>query len=282
MKSARKSFTFGFITLALIVSAKMLIAVSANISTPLSIPDQLTDLDQRISKLEKMGPLVVTDQDGKDIFRVGSDSEINGAQVINKKGSPVAMMAASQYGGYFQATDSANASKQVKIGFGDNFSAISFDETVEEDVNGEKISRHVSRLSLGKQAAGNFALHVTDTKVGLIAGIGESKAGSGAIVIGNSKGSLRASFSLGINNKGLIDIFNSNGNPVATFGEAIGNTGGSLALGDPNSTPLVKIGTNALRYGVVEALPRGIPYVSKSGLPGSYMLGCAGGPSCVP
>ena len=42
------------------------------------------------------------------------------------------------------------------------------------------------------------------------------------------------------------------------------------------------MGTNGNRYGVVMALPQGLPYVPKSGLPGSYMLGCAPGPACVP
>jgi hypothetical protein len=53
-------------------------------------------------------------------------------------------------------------------------------------------------------------------------------------------------------------------------------------LTDANSKATVMMKTNNNRYGVVMALPPGFPYVPKSGLPGSYILGCAGGPSCVP
>ena len=114
-----------------------------------------------------------------------------------------------------------------------------------------------------------------------IAGIGESKAGSGALVVGDTQGSKRASMSVG-ESKGVIAVFNGAGNAIVALGEAVGNTGGALAIGDANSEPRVKMGTNDNRYGVVMTFPVGLPYVPRSGLPGSYFLGCAGGSACVP
>jgi hypothetical protein len=285
MRSLRKPLIFAFVTVVLAVSTRLLSAIGANADGPItesSAPDALADLDQRISKLEKVGPLVITDNAGKAIFKVAFNAEANGAQVVNSKGSPVAMIGAHQDGGYFQATDSTNDSKGTTIGFADSFSGIFFNEKVTEEKNGEMVSKYVTRLNLGKKIQGNYALKVLTGDGEMIAGIGESKAGSGAIVIGNSKGSLRAAFSVANENKGLIDIVSAEGNSVASFGEASGNTGGSLVLGNKDGEPRVKMGTNALRYGVVLTLPPGMPYVTKTGLPGSYMLGCAGGPSCVP
>jgi hypothetical protein len=86
---------------------------------------------------------------------------------------------------------------------------------------------------------------------------------------------------VGQDSKGIIGVFNRAGTAIVAFGEAVGNTGGSLSIGSANQEPRVKMGTNDNKYGIVSALPEGLPYVPKSGLPGSYILGCAGGGSCV-
>jgi hypothetical protein len=56
-----------------------------------------------------------------------------------------------------------------------------------------------------------------------------------------------------------------------------------LGLADGNAA--VRMGHNGNRYGIVLAGPvLGLPLVPRSGLPGSYFMGCAGGerPACVP
>src|SRR5207244_4479373 len=132
----------------------------------------------------------------------------------------------------------------------------------------------VARVELGRGEAGNYSLKFPaksdDPKKSgePIAGIGESKAGSGAIVGGGPEGKKRATMLVGSDGKGIIGIYNADGNAILAFGEAIGNTGGSLSIGDDKSEPRVKMGTKDNRYGVVMALPRGFPYVPKSGLPG--------------
>ena len=56
-----------------------------------------------------------------------------------------------------------------------------------------------------------------------------------------------------------------------------------LAIANSAKDPVVKMGVNDNRYGVVLTGPRaGFPLVPRSGLPGSYILGCAGGSSCKP
>jgi len=114
-----------------------------------------------------------------------------------------------------------------------------------------------------------------------VAAIGESKAQSGLVLIGDAQGSRKASITIA-DGKGILSLYNGDDKPILTFGEAIGNAGGSLVIGDVNSEPKVKMGSNGERYGAVLALPVGVPYVPRSGLPGSYFLGCAGGRACVP
>jgi hypothetical protein len=135
------------------------------------------------------------------------------------------------------------------------------------------------RLDLLRQEAGNYSFKIPFGD-GVIAGIGESKAGTGALVIGDLHG--RARVSLTINDgKGAASVFNDSGNAIASLTESV-NGGGLLVLTDKNSYAMVKMGSNSNRYGVVMAFPPGFPYVPRSGLPGSYFLGCTGGGSCVP
>jgi hypothetical protein len=61
--------------------------------------------------------------------------------------------------------------------------------------------------------------------------------------------------------------------------------GGMFGLDDTGGNAAVKMGHNGNRYGIVLAGPRrGAPLITKSGLPGSYFMGCAAAvrPACVP
>jgi hypothetical protein len=140
-------------------------------------------------------------------------------------------------------------------------------------------------LDLLRQVSGNYAFKIPSA-FGPVAGIGQSKAGSGVVVVGNNGGQTKAL--MGVDgSQGVFNVYNSGSNPVATLRESGSGTGsGLLALGDASGSMVVKMGTNVdNRYGVVLALPLGFPYVPRSGLPGSYFLGCVaspGGRACLP
>lgn len=287
MRPARKIIIFASVTLAALSSVAWLVTVATSREKPLrsnAITDPLTDLERRISKIEKVGPFIVTDKQGREIFTVETRSDDDAAGVFNSKGVRVASIGADQNGGYFDAA-SANKFRSTNLRFFGILSGLFFTDQIKETVteNGKtsREVRDVVRLELGRGEGGNYSLRVNST-ADQIAGIGESKAGSGAIIVGDTQVSKRAAITVGDDNKGIIGIFTGAGNAVAAFGEAVGNNGGSLVLGDTKSEPRVKMGTNNFRYGVVLTLPQGLPYVPRSGLPGSYLLGCAGGPSCVP
>ena len=117
---------------------------------------------------------------------------------------------------------------------------------------------------------------------GNIAGIGESRAGTGAIVVGNFSGTVLASLT-GSDGKGAVGVSNNSGAAVAALSEGA-TRGGLLSIGDSASEPMVKMGVAQDRYGIVLTGPRaGFPLIPGSGLPGSYIMGCAGkGRDCGP
>ena len=87
----------------------------------------------------------------------------------------------------------------------------------------------------------------------------------------------------GSEGKGAIGVSNPSGSPVVSLTEGA-TRGGLLSIGDALSEPMVKMGVAQDRYGIVLAGPRaGFPLIPGSGLPGSYIMGCAGkGKDCGP
>jgi hypothetical protein len=139
----------------------------------------------------------------------------------------------------------------------------------------------VKRIEFGKQQAGNFSLRFPGVNGPPLAAIGESQAGSGALVVGDVWGRPKALMSVP-DGKGSITIRNGNDAPVLAMTE--GSTGAGLfVIGDAQSEPMVKFSVTEERYGAVLTGPvAGFPMVPGSGMPGSYILGCAGGASCGP
>jgi hypothetical protein len=224
--------------------------------------DPLADIERRLSNLEKSEVFEVVNQQDKVIFSVAPGR----AYLYNRAGTVVAAIGATSEGGVFVArTPDAKVTALVR--------------SVGERVGLRIKEGDLTRLDLGRQESGSYSFKIPlGDKV--IAGIGESKAGTGALVVGDAKGRTRAAMEVN-SGKGALDVFNGDGNGVASLTEAVGG-GGLLVLTDANSNATVMMKANNNRYGVVMAFPPGLPYVPKSGLPGSFMLGCAGGPACVP
>jgi hypothetical protein len=223
--------------------------------------DQLAALERRISNLEKSSLFEVVNKKGDLIFSVAPGR----VQVYNENKAVAAILATSE-GGQFVGR-SADGSLSAFVG--------SYGERA-----GLRLTEGgLPRLELLRQVAGNYSFKIPSGD-GVIAGIGESKAGTGALVVGDKGGRAKASMSIN-DGKGAVSIFNGAGSGVASLTESV-NGGGLLVLTDANSYAVVKMGTNYNRYGVVMTFPPGFPYVPRSGLPGSYFMGCAAGPSCVP
>ena len=135
----------------------------------------------------------------------------------------------------------------------------------------------ISHLDLGGRK-GQHALRVPALD-GTIAGIGESRTGAGALIVGNRRGQLRASLTAP-DHYGMVGINGSSGHAILALSPKASG-GGMLAIGTAQGDSAVKMGNNYEKYGVVMVGPRlGLPLTMGSGLPGSYFLGCAGGPVC--
>jgi hypothetical protein len=225
---------------------------------------RLAELERRVRELEERPQFEVVDKAGQPIFRVSPGT----ALVYNKAQVPVAAIRATSEGGYF-------------VGRSPDGLAASIGATGVR--SGVRISeRGITRSYTGKQEYGNYALTFPSPANGNIAAIGESRAGTGALVIGNFNGTILASLT-GSDGKGAIGASNRGGNAVISLSEGA-TRGGLLAIGDTASEPMVKMGVAQDRYGIVLTGPKaGFPLIPGSGLPGSYIMGCAGqGKDCGP
>ncbi|MDQ3347560.1 MAG: hypothetical protein M3545_06290 [Acidobacteriota bacterium] len=226
--------------------------------------DPLAKLERRVADLEKRALFEVVDKAGRPVFRVAPETVLvfNGAQMA------VAAVRATDEGGYFiaRSTDGLTTS----LGASGVRSGVRISE------------RGVTRSYLGKQAQGNYALTFPSPGSGSIAAIGESRAGTGALVVGNFTGAILASVTAS-DGKGAIGVSNAGGLPVVSLTEGA-TRGGLLSIGDATSEAMVRMGVAQDRYGIVLAGPRaGFPLIPGSGLPGSYIMGCAGkGKDCGP
>ena len=224
--------------------------------------DKRSELERRIDALEKAPYFEVVDKDDRVIFQVGPE----GARVFNAKSAPVVELGASAAGGW------------VTLRSGD--SDVSMAATGR---NSGLLLREggVTRMDVSSKAGGPYGLRVS-SPTSIIAGIGQSRAGSGAVVIGTPT-QVKATLTVG-GGRGMVSAITHSGKDGIALTEAkIGGGLIDIALADGNSA--VKMGHNGNRYGIVLAGPMlGLPLVPRSGLPGSYFMGCASGdkPACTP
>jgi len=231
-------------------------------ATPAAL-DDLSALEARLKALEN-GPLFeVVDQNGRAIFQVRPGKVL----LSNDAGDQVIELRATNAVSSLTARN--RASQEISLG-------------TSGDVGGVLVTEGgVKRIEFGKQQAGNFSLRLPGVNGSPLAAIGESQAGSGALVVGDVWGRPKALVSV-LDGKGSITIRNGNDAPVLAMTE--GATGAGLfVIGDAQSEPMVKFSVTEDRYGAVLTGPvAGFPMVPGSGMPGSYILGCAGGASCGP
>jgi hypothetical protein len=226
----------------------------------------LAELEQRVARLNKNAAfLTVVDKQGNKIFEVTSDAA---ALYHSDSRQWVAAMRATAQGGSL-ATRSTAGPDLVNIG------------AVGTSVGVRIIRDGVPLLDLGRRESGNYALKVRTLggATDAIAAIGESLAGTGAIVVATPAGHPKASIRVD-QGRGEFNVFDEGGRAIASLRQAQSEHGFlSLGVGGSEAVKMVVNGN----YGAVLAGPvLGFPLVPSSGLPGSYILGCAGGPACHP
>jgi hypothetical protein len=223
----------------------------------------VADLERRIDRLENPTYFEVLTQKEEPIFQVAR----GGVRIFNQQPQTVAFVGTPDDGAFFTARSPAGMETSLAAS-GTNAGVLI------GDVNS-------NRIEIGSRNAGPYALRFPSGK-GLIAGIGQSRAGSGAVLVGTLPGVTAGSITAG--DRGMVSL-TKDGRPggIAFLEASIG--GGMIDIGNDAGDSAVKMGHNGHRYGIVLTGPvPGFPYVPRSGLPGSYFMGCASGekPACTP
>jgi hypothetical protein len=224
----------------------------------------LDALEARIRDLENTSYFeVVSQKTEKTIFRVGP----GGARFFNAAGVPVAAMAATDTGGFFTGRSPAGAEASIAA-------------------SGRRAGVRIfegglTRTELGTND-GPFGLRFPGGN-GLIAGLGESRSGSGAVLVGTVPGVTEGAITVS-DGRPMVSLTKGAGPGGIAFAEAtIG--GGFVNVVMARGDSAVKMGANGQRYGIVLTGPvLGLPYVPRTGIAGSYFVGCASGekPACLP
>lgn len=224
----------------------------------------LSSLEKRIRDLEGRSYFeVVSQQTEKTIMRVGP----GGARFFNEAGVAVAAIGTTDAGGYVTGRSPSGA--EASIGASGQSAGVRIFE------------KGLVRSELGTDN-GPFALRFPGGK-GLIAGIGEARSGSGAVIVGTVPGVTEGAITVS-DSRPMVSLTKDAGPGGLAFAEAtIG--GGFLHVVMAGGQSAVKMGHNGQRYGIVLTGPiLGVPYVPRTGIPGSYFVGCASGekPACLP
>ncbi len=225
----------------------------------------LNDLERRLRALENAPYFEVVNDNEQPVFRVGP----KGVSVFNRTGVAVAAFGTSQDGGYFTASSGTALIKASLVA-----SSTKAGLQIVED--------GLVRLSADAGEDGGASLRFPSAN-GVIAGIGASKVGSGALLVGGLDGRLKASLTVP-GGRSLLQLSSSDqGGQLSLLEQGIG--GGMFQIDNAQGNAAIKMGHLANRYGIVLAGPTlGFPLVPKSGLPGSYFMGCGSQapPACVP
>ena len=225
---------------------------------------ELAAIERRIEALETSAYFEVVTRDGRPVFVVGP----GGSKVYNPAGEAVAAIGTGAEGGYFTGR-TTQGSGYASIGASGARGGV---RLLEVDL---------ARLEL-KLQDGKASLRIPSAS-GTIAGLGESAAGPGTLIVGTMAGQLRTWFQAA-GGAGMIATAGQGASGGTALKEP-GIGGGMFGLDDARGNAAVKMGHNGHRYGIVLAGPvLGFPLIPKSGLPGSYFMGCASAvrPACVP
>ena len=221
----------------------------------------LKDLEKRVHALEHAPYFEVVNDDEKPIFVVSQD----GVRVFSKGGIPRAAFGSTSGGGYFTVS---NGFAEASITATSTTGGMQF------------VEDGLTRLIASGSDSGGASLRIPSGN-GVVAGIGVSKDGPGTLLIGTLAGQVRATFSVP-GERAMVQIQGVNDAGISMMEQASG--GGMLQI-DSKDGAVVKMGNVNNAYGIVMAGPRpGLPLVPKSGLPGSYFMGCKSDqrPACTP
>jgi hypothetical protein len=228
-----------------------------------ALQDRVNELEERAAKGRLMAsrviaPFEVINDDGYAVLKV----EDGLVWFNNPMGKPVARVAMSAAGAYFEARSGTN-NVQAFLGASD------------EKVNLFIQQDEKKRIDLGRGDGGQYGLRIYEPGGKMVAGIGQASAGDGVVTLGDTQGNQRAVMYVEPKAGGVVKVLNTAGKSVAEmFATSGGN--GQMRLYNNVGAPMVEAGVNEANIGVVRAGPASFaPGVGILGLPGSYIAGKA-------
>jgi hypothetical protein len=227
---------------------------------------ELALLERRIRALETSAYFEVVDDDDRPVFSIGPE----GVRVFNRSGVPVVAFGRTDFGGYVTARSTTMA-LEAALGATGRTAGLQ----IRED--------GLTRLEVSAKPDGGAALRLPSGDGGLIAGLGSSVEGPGALLLGTRDGWVKATLTAP-GGRGRVNVRRTEKSGGLVLQEA-GIGGGMLLLGDAKDDRAVLMGHVKNSYGLVMAGPvPGLPLVPKTGLPGSYFMGCGSEapPACMP
>jgi hypothetical protein len=234
--------------------------------TSAGLQKRIDDLEQRVAELEEMAnkgelgnrvtaPFVVTDENGRPIFRVERDL----VRLYNSSLKPVAAMYATDEGGAFVGRTADGTSSAI-VGAIDRFSGV------------EVRQGTMDRIQLGQFPNKRVSLKVLGASGALLAGIGQGALEEGIAIVADTSGNTKAELQVTADRKGEMLVMGAAGKGVAALTE--GSYGGNLGLWSVDGTGMVDAGVTADGLGVVRTGPNFFkPGMGVLGLPGSYIIG---------
>ncbi len=232
----------------------------------------LMDLDRRLKNLEDrnasgrllkkkvVAPFEVVNDADRRVFYV----EEGQVSLYNEAGKKVARIIANENGGYFHGI-SATSPVSAAIGSSGQQVGVMITE-----------SDH-TRISMGRNADGNYGLRVMNASDKIVAGIGQSNVGSGIATVSDAEGNPRAlMYVLPGSSAGMIEVKNGKGVGVATLSASGFGGSGLMQVTNAEGTVMVEAGVLKTGIGVVRAGPAGFNSgIGFLGLPGSLIQGRA-------
>jgi hypothetical protein len=210
------------------------------------------ELEARIGALENAPYFEVVNDQDVPVFVVSPE----GVRVFDRAGVPKAAFGSAAGGGYFTVTSGL---ADISMTATNSTGGLQF------------VEGGLTRLILSGNDSGGSSLRMPSGN-GVIAGIGASKDGPGTLLVGTLDGRVKTTLSIP-GDRAMVQVQGDNGAAISLMEQRIG--GGMLQI-DSQAGAVVKMGHVDNRYGIVMTGPTlGMALIPKSGLPGSFLLGCA-------
>jgi len=222
----------------------------------------------------------------------GEGGARQGVYVLNQSGAPVVSIGQAQGGHGALLLRDENAATRLR--FEGNGSLLVADAAGKGILRiADKNNPADARITVGPNDGGRYAITISNASGGALATMGEARVGGGVLASYNTAGTIGAILSgtgqvqvandagqtlatmVAEKNQGAFSVRSASGTTIARVGEGTG--GGLFQLANQAGNAMVEAGIHTSGVGLVRTFPIGSPGASFVGMPGTFLIGRAGG-----